>query len=176
MEEVLPEKEINELDLFSRIDDETDSLSLIREILSVRFWSCAYYSGYSKKNLIRALGQNPRLEFLNVLSKVTKDPTALEQEIHAKEGWGTKVHFWRAGGLLDNELFITDYPWSKDGELKAILKETKPRMILLLGDAATQTEQAHYTWKRGEEYLLGQIKGLYENSVNTGERVRLLLD
>lgn len=174
-EEVVLEKTLREGEIFKRLDDESDPETVLREILAARHWPCVYYSGLANRQLIEILAESSKTELLSVLCKTVEDPTALEQEMTASEDWGHKIHFWRAGGLLDNELFIHDFAWSRDGELKAILKDTKPKMILLLGEAATQTEQSHYTWKRGEEYLLGQLKELYEDYGNTGERVRLLL-
>ncbi|MEM9445708.1 MAG: hypothetical protein AAGA18_10190 [Verrucomicrobiota bacterium] len=160
--------------IINPINEYSEGLAVLSDILRSREWFCAYYCGYNKKSLIRLLTEAP-LTHLNVLSKV-ETSTNFEDEIPSRDKeWNQKIHYWRAGGLVDSEIFIADYPWSRDGQLKDILRESVPRVVFLLGEAATQTEQRRYSWRRGKDFNVGLLKPIYEASVNTGDRFRLLL-
>ncbi|MEM9400632.1 MAG: hypothetical protein AAF984_10525 [Verrucomicrobiota bacterium] len=170
----LQQKELGHI--IQSIDEYSEGLNILIEILKVRDWFCAYYFGYNKKNLIRLL-TGSRLEHLNVNARA--NPTAPEIDdprLSKHEDWTQKIHYWKTGGMLDSEIVITDYPWQRDGELKETLRESIPQIVFLLGEAATQTEQKRYSWHKGKDFIVGQVKSIYAPNANTGERFRLLLE
>lgn len=174
-------EEISELDRFDTLEllnevtDETEGLAFLKRVLGERYWFSAYYYGLNKKSLIRFICEHPAVEHLCILPRVEEGLESPVGVVPEKVPWGRKVSYWKRGGLMDHELFIADGVWKRDGELKGLLRDSKPMVLFLMGDAATQTEQSHYTWKRGSDFLIGHLKPLYRGSANRGERIRLVL-